>query len=270
MAVFRLLMFMVLATPFVACIGSARSADEPSEKPKAEKPADLTPQERLDEIVSEYGREYSKLRTKMYSSKEADVREEVTKEIGELRETYAKKARAIAEEDPKTPLALKALKTILYPIRATSEETQQWVKERLLDDYINDKALVPVIAIVAQDKEFIDELFEKTESRDVRGVILYYRMLGAKGRELTEEKEPEVRPMMERICKEFHDVELVYPGGRVRGLIGELVENELFAYENLRIGKVAPELEGSDVHGKALRLSDFRGKVVVLDFWGDW
>jgi hypothetical protein len=32
-------------------------------------------------------------------------------------------------------------------------------------------------------------------------------------------------------------------------------------------GSTAPELAGNDLDGKPLRLSDFRGKVVVLDFW---
>ena len=32
----------------------------------------------------------------------------------------------------------------------------------------------------------------------------------------------------------------------------------------------APEIEGNDLDGVAFKLSDYRGKVVVLDFWGDW
>lgn len=35
-------------------------------------------------------------------------------------------------------------------------------------------------------------------------------------------------------------------------------------------GKAAPEIEGEDVEGKRFKLSDYRGKVVLLDFWGDW
>jgi cytochrome oxidase Cu insertion factor (SCO1/SenC/PrrC family) len=38
----------------------------------------------------------------------------------------------------------------------------------------------------------------------------------------------------------------------------------------LAIGSVAPEIEGEDVDGQPFKLSDYRGKVVVLDFWGDW
>jgi len=39
---------------------------------------------------------------------------------------------------------------------------------------------------------------------------------------------------------------------------------------NLAIGKTAPEIASEDIDGKAMKLSDYRGKVVVLDFWGDW
>jgi hypothetical protein len=35
-------------------------------------------------------------------------------------------------------------------------------------------------------------------------------------------------------------------------------------------GDVAPEIVGKDVHGKAMKLSDFRNKIVVIDFFGDW
>ena len=36
------------------------------------------------------------------------------------------------------------------------------------------------------------------------------------------------------------------------------------------IGVAAPEIVGKDVQGVEFRLSDYRGKVVMLDFWGHW
>ena len=39
---------------------------------------------------------------------------------------------------------------------------------------------------------------------------------------------------------------------------------------DLAVGKPMPESQGTDVDGKPLKLSDHRGKVVVIDFWGFW
>jgi hypothetical protein len=47
-------------------------------------------------------------------------------------------------------------------------------------------------------------------------------------------------------------------------------EGQLFILENLQIGMTAPDIEANDLDGVAFKLSDYRGKVVVLDFWGDW
>lgn len=47
-------------------------------------------------------------------------------------------------------------------------------------------------------------------------------------------------------------------------------KGRIFRVRHLRIGMKAPELEGKDVDGKPIRLADFAGKVVVLEFWGFW
>jgi hypothetical protein len=36
------------------------------------------------------------------------------------------------------------------------------------------------------------------------------------------------------------------------------------------VGKLAPPTQGADADGAVLRLSDSLGKVVMLDFWGNW
>lgn len=44
----------------------------------------------------------------------------------------------------------------------------------------------------------------------------------------------------------------------------------VFQIDNLQIGKQAPDFECTDQDGKKFKLSDYRGKVVVIDFWGYW
>jgi thiol-disulfide isomerase/thioredoxin len=54
------------------------------------------------------------------------------------------------------------------------------------------------------------------------------------------------------------------------GYLGALAEAELYEFEHLAVGMVAPEIEGVDEDGVPFKLSDYRGKVVAIDFWGYW
>ncbi len=45
------------------------------------------------------------------------------------------------------------------------------------------------------------------------------------------------------------------------------VSQSEFTATGLRKGYMALDVEGSDLEGTPMRLSDFRGKVVVLEFW---
>lgn len=57
---------------------------------------------------------------------------------------------------------------------------------------------------------------------------------------------------------------------QVKATLGEVAQAELYELNHLTVGKVAPEIEGRDIDGKKFKLSDYRGKVVVLSFWASW
>jgi len=46
--------------------------------------------------------------------------------------------------------------------------------------------------------------------------------------------------------------------------------NKIEVRERFSIGMVAPDIQGVDLDGTAFRLSDYKGKVLFVDFWGDW
>ena len=50
----------------------------------------------------------------------------------------------------------------------------------------------------------------------------------------------------------------------------EQIVGLLFKIERLRVGKPCPDIEGRDASGQPFKLSDYRGKIVVLEFWGLW
>ena len=42
------------------------------------------------------------------------------------------------------------------------------------------------------------------------------------------------------------------------------------ALRNIKVGAIAPNIEGVDLDDVEFQLTDYRGRVVVIDFWGDW
>src|SRR5262249_62122027 len=38
----------------------------------------------------------------------------------------------------------------------------------------------------------------------------------------------------------------------------------------MRVGNPVPDIEGTDLDGKKVKLSNYRGKVVLFDFWATW
>jgi hypothetical protein len=68
----------------------------------------------------------------------------------------------------------------------------------------------------------------------------------------------------ERVAADYGDLE------SWRSTLQVSAERNLFELRNLGLGQVAPDIAGEDIEGVAFKLSDYRGKVVVLDFWGNW
>jgi peroxiredoxin len=74
----------------------------------------------------------------------------------------------------------------------------------------------------------------------------------------------EAEQLFQRVLSDFAEVKS--DGRRLADLAGP----ELTEMQRLGVGKEAPEIEGADLDGREMKLSDYRGKVVVLTFWGTW
>jgi len=107
--------------------------------------------------------------------------------------------------------------------------------------------------------ELLQSILEKNPNRDVRGQACFNL-----GKALKSKSPVEAERYMEQTVEKYGDVKSYDRS------LGDAARAELFEIHNLGIGKTAPEIEGQDVNGKTLRLSEYRGKVVVLNFWGDW
>lgn len=52
--------------------------------------------------------------------------------------------------------------------------------------------------------------------------------------------------------------------------LSDFAAKMLFEMTNLQVGCEAPEIEGKDADGISFKLSDYRGKHVIVIFWGGW
>jgi len=90
----------------------------------------------------------------------------------------------------------------------------------------------------------------------------YYEELRRKGRD---GRAKEVEALLEQAEAKYGEVKM--PWG---GPVGEQAKAELFFIRHLGVGKQAEDIDGKDQDGKPFKLSDYRGKVVLLYFWSEY
>lgn len=128
-------------------------------------------------------------------------------------------------------------------------------------------------------EKVLKETVAKHPEHAVRGQALYalgenYRERAQPPQEKRSEKEQakyfaEAARCFREVTEKYADART--PDGREK--LGDKAAAELIRIRNipnLKVGKRAPEIEGEDIDGKQFKLGDYRGKVVLLDFWGHW
>jgi len=90
----------------------------------------------------------------------------------------------------------------------------------------------------------------------------YYDRLQRKGRD---GRTREIETHLQQAVAKYADVKM--PWG---GPVGEQASVELFELRHFAVGKTVEDIDGVDQDGKPFKLSDYRGKVVLLYFWSEY
>ncbi len=204
---------------------------------------------------------------------------------------YLPKILEIADSHRGKPAEVKALVWGCSILINTSEDeaarrkTQTEIGNRLMEDYIESPEIVDCLdhLIYSQPdpKAAADKIFAANKDKAVRGNVLLLigqmavmesqiRLRGvryAKWSKQMKDEELEVlaHETFTRIKQEYADV----PYWRSENL-GNIAEMQLFEFDHLGVGDEVEDIVGKDSQGMPLKLSDYRGKIVVLDFWGSW
>jgi len=147
------------------------------------------------------------------------------------------------------------------------------VLQKLVDTNIDDpERMTPILLRYLSDPEKAElrnKVCERTQSPSVKATCLYARAMElAEQDELSEADRKQAIQLLKEIERDYGK-EMAYVSRTPRPF-AEVVRDNVFQLENLYIGAIAPDIEAPDLDGVPFKLSDYRGKVVLLDFWGHW
>jgi RNA polymerase sigma factor (sigma-70 family) len=262
-----------------------------------------SPRGRYEALLRESQKVLGESYQEILKARTAEERDRISREWSRQRRSYAERFLEIAESAPGDSAAVDALVWVAVRGHESPESTRaiDLLAERHAGrPKVGEAALSVSLALPSSQEKLLRAVVEKGPNRNFKGNLWLAlgRNLKRQAEQIRKVREDpeqarwwevrfvehgsgkegfaqfvsrdpdalmkEAEAVFELTIAEFGDM----PGGR--GTLGDEARSELFEIRELRVGKPAPEIEGEDVDGQPLRLSDFRGKVVVVTFWADW
>ncbi len=289
-----------MAAVFVtACSSDSDSGNQPSGDTGSDAATVQPPANAADKLADELKTRMDEFRAS-YSALKTDEEKQAARQSMPDPEEYLERFTMLAEEEPGSPTSVSALVWLAVNAR-DKEDVQAAALDTLFEEHLDSPKLKDVALSFrsarpsAQVQERLQMLIDQSPHDGVRAAATYVQAAYLQQvQQLREMKDPE---MIDRIA-EVYGQELVdyiqqleIPEGRIEELyqsvadnysdeliksgdsernLGELASAALNEIRNLRVGCIAPEITADDLDGVEFSLSDYRGKVVMLDFWGHW
>lgn len=209
--------------------------------------------------------------------------------IRALHATQFAEALRIAEANVGRPQGLAALAWIVQTSPSGDDAGIQAVSQ-LTRDYAASPEVGEIVAYLSGEARFASDpalvgmksLFESVArqngDRTARGQATFGLALIAKRDfealeataqgEAVREAGRRAISLMEEVQRDFGDCPYLHEGRPLT--LAQKAGQELVELRSLRKGMPAPDIVAPDLAGETFRLSDARGKVVVLVFWASW
>jgi hypothetical protein len=267
---------------WILCLAGLMAAGAcAADEPKKDEPKSLADQ------IAAIKKEHQEREKKFYD----DLRtfRDDNKKVGELNDEYHKSTRKQAEEltalikaRGKESAAFEGILVLVGELRYALDDdlVQLVLKQHLANDKMGSLCFeLRYRSTESWAEKVLKEVAEKHPQKEVQGQAVYalgvYHRYRAQpfGEKLSEEEEAK---RMAEAARHFTEVTKNYAGVKTpdgKATLGDKAASELVRIKNLpnlKVGKTAPDIVGEDIDGKKFKLSDYRGKVVLLDFWGHW
>lgn len=232
-------------------------------------------------IQKEYDVEFAELRKAAKDLPQAEASALFNEFSATVLPEFLERTAALARRERGSPLTFDIWNriilqaTTLAPMAEASRKLVAEALEALLADHLDSKSLGNVVAGLRYSARilgdelvlrFADELGRRSPHNEARAEARFAHaaVLAAEGAP----DDPRRQQGLEELAgieREFG--ELVASNGRTHG---ENARGLRFELEHLALGRPCPDFSAVDAEGVAFKLSDYKGKVVLIDFWGFW
>jgi thiol-disulfide isomerase/thioredoxin len=182
------------------------------------------------------------------------------RELSELRGRFARRARALIDADPKDEVAFDAILFSMRDLVADAEGPKLY--GLLLAHHLGRREVGSVAGRPYADEAFLRAVADKSPHAEARARAT----LGLAERLVSAGRPEQAESLLEKIIQDKEWAKFSHH----RGSLGKGAEDLLFEARHLSVGKAAPEIEGNGLDGKPMKLSDYRGKAVLLVWWATW
>lgn len=228
--------------------------------------------DRVAPITAAYEKKQREVRVQARAERDPEAKRELLKQLPDPA-VYARQVLEIAQQDLTAEGVDKALGWV---VKQRKTDEAKVAAKILLEHFPESSELHNYVAVLRSDYlgdlEEINRLIELAKDP---AVVLYAKYIyadklhirGAKGYMYSDEEKKEYT----RQAAEHFEKLLAEPNfAKLHPKLFKRSEGKFFKTSKLSVGCTIPDIVGTDHAGVEFKLSDYRGKVVFLDFWGFW
>lgn len=228
--------------------------------------------EQIQAVQKEFAEKQQEIVKRYRAAQNDDDRQKILEEFQALRGGLMNQFAAIVEKHPDDEAVFPALQQFINSDEHAAKATELLLKHHLDNEQIGAVCLQLGMQGNAGAEPLLRSVAEKSKSKEAKALALLGlgQMLlarsNANGADDAERDKLRGQAIeaLKKVAKDYADVEAF------RRKAGDWAEAVLFEAEHLSVGMTIPDLAGEDLEGEAFKLSDYRGKVVFLDFWAHW
>lgn len=244
----------------------------------AQDPVDPQPQAQAKVSAADAQKEINRLQQKAYT----EWREGIQKARKQAESGDGKPMKAMAMRPDYTPVVKKAaefakqfagtddaVQFLMIVVQASTDKAQQ---KSAIEEMLKSHVDSPALAQMGRMLEYLDRMVDaefavkakkrmlESKNADVRGWALF----------ATHKKAIETADIEGDEYKAAKTALLAAAESVDDGRLAKDMRGAIDLREKLGVGCTAPDIAGIDLDGVEFKLSDYKGKVIFLDFWGDW